>query len=162
MEPFRGDPSRVAGDDGGGAPLRRGIVSSARGRAGSNASSARARWLSLAVFLLAATVALLSARPFAGGWYDGSRLATVESLVDHHTWAIDESIFVQPARAAGGLPYPADEAALLARGTQDKLLIGGRYYSDKSPVPALVMAGVYQSLQRSTGLVARVEPGRFF
>ena len=48
-----------------------------------------------------------------------------------------------------------------ARGTQDKMLIGGHYYSDKSPVPALFMAGVYQVLQWTTGLVAREHPARF-
>ncbi|HEX9867029.1 MAG TPA: hypothetical protein VGC99_00290, partial [Candidatus Tectomicrobia bacterium] len=45
--------------------------------------------------IAAATVAIVSARSYAGGWNDGSRLATVESLVDHRTLAIDRSIFVQ-------------------------------------------------------------------
>ena len=34
------------------------------------------------VALTATVIALLSARPFAGSWNDGSRLAAVESLVD--------------------------------------------------------------------------------
>lgn len=119
------------------------------------------RGITFGVVALAAVVAMISARPYAGGWNDGSRLATVECLVDYGTWAIDESIFVQPARAGRGLPYPADEKALLDRGTQDKLLIGGRYYSDKSPVPAFFMAGVYQALQWTTGLRARTNPARF-
>ena len=42
----------------------------------------------------AVLVALVSARPYAGSWNDGSRLATVESLVDYHTLAIDRSIFL--------------------------------------------------------------------
>ncbi len=119
------------------------------------------RAISRAVALVATLVAILSARPYAGGWNDGSRLATVESLVDQRTWAIDDSIFVQPARARAGSPYPAHEPALRARGTQDKLFIDGRYYSDKSPVPALFMAGIYQILQWTSGLVARDDPARF-
>ena len=117
--------------------------------------------VSRGVLLLAVAVAIVSARPYAGSWYDGSRLATVESLVDSRTWVIDDSIFVQPARAGAGLPYPVSQTALLARGTQDKMLIGDHYYSDKSPVPALFMAGVYQVLQWTTGLVAREHPARF-
>ena len=117
--------------------------------------------VSRGVLLLAAAVAVFSARPYAGGWHDGSRLATVEALVDYRTWAIDESIFVLPQRAGSGLPYPTNQPALLARGTQDKLLIGGHYFSDKSPVPALFMAGAYQVLQWMTGLVAREQPARF-
>jgi len=50
---------------------------------------------------------------------------------------------------------------LLARGTRDKLLINGRFYSDKSPVPAFLMAGVYQGLQWTIGLRARERPDRF-
>ncbi len=51
-------------------------------------------WVVLAA---AVVVAAVSAHPYAGGWNDGSRLATVESLVDRHTWAIDDSIFVNPS-----------------------------------------------------------------
>ena len=43
-------------------------------------------------------IALVSARDYAGGWNDGSRLATVESLVDYHTLAIDKSIYVDVPR----------------------------------------------------------------
>lgn len=115
------------------------------------------------VLCLALAVALGSALPHAGSWYDGSRLATIESLIDRGTWSIDDSIFVRPAAAVaeGKLPYAAHERALLERGTLDKLLIDGRYYSDKSPVPALYMAGVYQVLQWTTGLVARESPAWF-
>ena len=116
------------------------------------------------VLIAAATVAIVSARSYAGGWNDGSRLATVESLVDHRTLAIDRSIFVQvPSRGESTAPppYPPDEPDLLARGTRDKLLINGRFYSDKSPVPAFLMAGVYQGFQWTTGLRARERPDRF-
>jgi hypothetical protein len=116
------------------------------------------------VVAAAAAVAIVSARDYAGGWNDGSRLATVESLVDYHTLAIDRSIFVVvPPRDRPGapVPYRADEPNLLLHGTQDKLFIRGHFYSDKSPVPALWMAGVYQALQWGTGLKARERPDRF-
>jgi hypothetical protein len=118
----------------------------------------------LLVLLIATAIALLSAHNFAGGWNDGSRLATVECLVDYHTLSIDRSIFVEvpphmdPSMPA---PYPADDPGLLQNGTGDKLLIGGHFYSDKSPVPALLMAGVYQGLQWATGLKARERPDLF-
>ena len=93
----------------------------------------------------AAALALVSARPYAGSWQDGSRLANVEALADHHRWAIDDSIFVRvPDYPPGRGPYPPDEPALLERGTCDKLYIGGHYYADR-PVPALLMAAVYQA-----------------
>jgi hypothetical protein len=116
------------------------------------------------VLIAAAAVAIVGARSTAGGWNDGSRLATVESLVDHRTLAIDRSIFVQvPSRgeATAAPPYPPDEPDLLAGGTRDKLLINGRFYSDKSPVPALLLAGWYRALQRGTGLRASERPDRF-
>jgi hypothetical protein len=109
-------------------------------------------------------VALAGSRGYAGGWNDGSRLATVEALVDHHTLAIDDSIFVRVPHARAGflaLPYPRDEPGLLANGTGDKLLIDGHYYSDKSPVPALLLAAVYQGWQWCTGLTARDGPDLF-
>jgi hypothetical protein len=119
-----------------------------------------AGWLVIAV---AALVASVSARPYAGCWNDGSRLATVECLVDYHTLAIDNSVFVRvppplPGRPA---PYADDEPGLLAHGTLDKLFIAGHYYSDKSPVPAILMAGVYQVLQWTTGLTASDQPDSF-
>ncbi len=116
------------------------------------------------VLIAAAAVAVVGARSTAGGWNDGSRLATVESLVDRHTLAIDGSIFVQvPPRQDLGAPtpYPPDEPDLLLYGTQDKLLINGHFYSDKSPVPALLLAALYKGLQWSTGLTARERPDLF-
>ncbi len=119
-----------------------------------------ATWFILAGALV---VALVSARPYAGGWNDGSRLATVESLVDHGTLAIDRSIFVQVPprpRPDDPGPYPADDP-VLRHGTRDRLYIQGHFYSDKPPVPALLMAGLYQGLQWVTGLTARERPDLF-
>lgn len=96
------------------------------------------------ILLGAAILAALGARPYAGGWNDGSRLASVESLVDRHTFAIDDSIYVQP-QASSIPPYSAENPVASQRGTMDKLFIGGRFYSDKSPVPTVLMAGVYQA-----------------
>src|SRR5207253_2672990 len=95
------------------------------------------------VVLGALAIALLSVRPYAGSWNDGSRLATVESLVDRGTFAIDDSIFV---RAPPENP-PYEAADLRQTGTLDRLRIDGRYYSDKSPVPAVLLASAYASIQ---------------
>ena len=45
--------------------------------------------LTLGAWVLGAAGAL----PYAGGWNDGSRLAAVEAIADHHTLAIDDSVF---------------------------------------------------------------------
>jgi hypothetical protein len=116
---------------------------------------------SVGVLAGAMAVALASAHNYAGGWNDGSRLATVECLVDYHTLAIDRSIFVEVPAGAGPLPYAPEEVGLLQAGTGDKLFIHGHYYSDKSPVPAVLMAGYYQVSQWLTGMSARQRPDRF-
>jgi hypothetical protein len=113
------------------------------------------------IVVLAAALAVVVARPYAGSWNDGSRLATVESLVDRRTWTIDQSIFVQPQRIDAPLPYSPRDQYLLEHGTQDKLFIDGHYYSDKSPVPAVLMAGFYQLCQWTTGVTVRAHPDRF-
>jgi hypothetical protein len=119
------------------------------------------RWLGWLVALVAAALAGFSARPYAGSWNDGSRLATVECLVDEHTLAIDHSVFVDVPRPPLPVPYPPREVALREHGTGDKLFIHGRYYSDKSPVPAVLIAGVYQAWEWLTGRTARTDPEEF-
>src|SRR5579885_290722 len=120
-------------------------------------------WIGLAVLAAALLLAAVTARPYAGAWNDGSRLATVEALVDHHTLAIDDSIFVRvpPLDPGTPSPYPRDSELLQTKGTKDKLYIDGRYYSDKSPVPALLLAGVYEAWEAATGLTARQRPDLF-
>jgi hypothetical protein len=113
------------------------------------------------VVLAALAIAAVAARPYAGCWNDGSRLATVESLVDRHTWIIDQSIFVQVPDSGTPSPYPPHDRALLEHGTQDKLFIDGHFYSDKSPVPAVLMAGCYQLWQWTTGMSARTHADSF-
>jgi hypothetical protein len=107
----------------------------------------------------AAVLALVSARDYAGCWNDGSRLATVEALVDRDTFVIDHTSFVEVPRDRA--PYPPSEPALRETGTLDKLWINGHYYSDKPPVPALLLAALYQLLQWTTGLTARGRPDLF-
>ncbi|MGA3113467.1 MAG: hypothetical protein ABSF90_03435 [Syntrophobacteraceae bacterium] len=115
------------------------------------------------VLMVSLTVALVSARPYAGAWNDGSRLALVETLVDFRTLSIDRSIFVDPARAegTGAKPYPPQRRDLIESGTLDKVLVKGRFYSDKPMVPALFMAAAYQILEWTTGLQARSRPDLF-
>ncbi len=114
--------------------------------------------------LAALALAAAAARPYADSWNDGSRLATVESLVDRHTWIIDRSIFVavpQPEKDGPPLPYNPNDRTLLEHGTLDKLYINGHFYSDKSPVPALYMAGLYQVWEWVTGWTVRDHADRF-
>jgi hypothetical protein len=119
--------------------------------------TARDRLIPCLIGVVCSAIALVAARPYAGGWNDGSRLATVETLIDQHTWIIDQSTFVQvpsPVEPTSAPPYDPAETGLRAHGTLDKLFIHGHYYSDKSPVPALLMAGAYQMLQWLTAWTA--------
>jgi hypothetical protein len=109
--------------------------------------------------LAASAVALVSARDYAGGWNDGGRLATVESLVDHHTLAIDRSIFVRPP--VGIAPYDPLYPQLQEAGTGDKMRIGGHFYYHKGPLPAFPLAALYALLQAGFGLQARSRPDLF-
>jgi hypothetical protein len=124
----------------------------------------RERRAELLVVLTATLIAAVGAVPYAGSPNDGSRLATVECLVDYHTLAIDESIFVRvPPRTAPPhcLPYRLDYYYLPDYGTVDKLRVHGRFYSDKPPAPALYLAGFYQALQGAFGLQARTRADVF-
>ena len=120
------------------------------------------RSVGLILTALAAVVAVVGARPYAGGWNDASRLAAAEGLVDHGGWSIDDSIFVNPALTPPGapLPFAASNRLLLERGTLDRLLIDGRFVSDKTPVSSLLLAGQYWSLQQAAGLVMRRDADR--
>ena len=127
-------------------------------------TGARERLVALLLVAGAGVVAAVSARTYAGSWNDGSRLATVESLVERHTLIIDDSIFVQVPKAADAtapLPYPRDQPDLLQHGTRDRLFVNGHFYSDKSPVPAVFLAAWYQGLRWAAGLSARGQPDRF-
>ncbi len=114
------------------------------------------RFLLLTAVLSSIGVALAGALPYAGGWNDGSRLAAVEAIGDHHTAAIDRSIFVAVPASVATLPYHRDNVALLRDGTKDKLFVNGHYYSDKTPVASIMMAGIYRVLQQ-VGLPAAAD-----
>jgi hypothetical protein len=70
-------------------------------------------------------IALISTPLAPAGWNDTSRLATIQSLVEHGTLAIDDSAFV---------------------GTGDKVRINGHFYSDKLPMAAVLGATAYWPL----------------
>ncbi len=80
----------------------------------------------LALALYAATT---HSRVFSAG-NDASRWAQVEALVDHGSASIESSRF---------------------RGTVDRVLIGGREYSNKPPLLALAGAALYAPLRALTG-----------
>jgi hypothetical protein len=94
---------------------------------------------------LAFAFAAVSAKPYASSWNDGSRLASVEALVERGSFCIDGTVFLQPELALDTTPYDPDNP-LLARGTLDKLLIDGRYYSDKPPLVSVPLAAAYRGL----------------
>src|SRR5262245_3131058 len=101
---------------------------------------------------------------FAASFNDSSRLATVECLVDHGTLAIDDSVYVGPPRRGPGEPPIFDPAypTLTRKGTGDKILVAGRFYSDKPPVPAFFLACVYKTAQALFGLHVRQRPDVFY
>ncbi|MFO0936547.1 MAG: hypothetical protein U0798_08560 [Gemmataceae bacterium] len=115
------------------------------------------------LLIVSVVFALVAARPYAGSWNDGSRLATVETLVERNTLCIDHSIFVSVPEEREGrpLPYPRDREDLLTHGTQDKLYIGGHFYSDKTPLPSVYLAGVYQVYRWLGGPTALDRPDWF-
>ena len=61
-------------------------------------------------------------------WNDQSRIATVQSLVEEGSFAIDNSAFVTSG---------------------DKVFINGHFYSDKPPIPSVLGAAVYLPLYRA-------------
>ena len=118
-------------------------------------------WAGFLVVAAAIVLAAATARPYAGGWNDGSRLATVEALVDHHTLAIDDSIFVRIPPADAPSRRTRRTTHSCGRAPSTSCSSSGHYYSDKSPVPALLLAGVYEAWQAATGLTARERPDLF-
>src|SRR5262245_47999763 len=121
------------------------------------------RWAGPVIVFAAAIVALVSARPYAGGWNDGSRFASIEMLGERGTFAIDDSIFVKPPPTESGrpLPYAPEPLLLNLLGTQDKLFIDGKFYSDKPPVVSVLMAGVYRVWLAAGGPTAAERPDLF-
>jgi hypothetical protein len=74
---------------------------------------------------LCVILALCTTHAAPGSWNAASRIATVQALVESHTFVIDKTAFI---------------------GTGDKVFIGGHFYSDKPPMPAVIGAAVYWPL----------------
>ena len=87
-----------------------------------------ALWVALFFLLLYAAFT----QSHINSWNEISRLASVEALVQHGTWAIDNT-------ALGSL-------------TGDKIFWNGHFYSDKPPLFSLAGAGVYAVLHHGLGL----------
>ncbi len=83
----------------------------------------------IALLFLIAFSALTKSEP--ASWNDMSRIAAIESLVERGTWVIDESPWTDL--------------------TQDKILLDGRFYSDKMPLLSWIGAGVYGILHNGAG-----------
>jgi len=77
------------------------------------------------LLLLLVAVSLITINPRINGWNEASRMALTQSLVEQHSFIIDESVFVN-----GG----------------DKVFINGHFYSDKPTLPALLAALIYAPL----------------
>ncbi|WP_194793326.1 hypothetical protein [Raineyella fluvialis] len=89
---------------------------------GDRASTRQGRWSVLGVFLGLAVIGALTIVPKVMGWNDGTRMATIQALVQHHTLSIEPTSFAS---------------------VNDKVFIGGHFYSDKLATPQLLGAAVY-------------------
>jgi hypothetical protein len=77
------------------------------------------------IILLLIVLAMVTTVPHVKSWNDASRMATVQSLVEHYTFKIDQSVFVNSG---------------------DKVFVNGHFYSDKPVVPSVLGAVVYWPL----------------
>jgi hypothetical protein len=113
--------------------------------------------------ILAAGFALFAAQPYADSYNDGSRLATVQALAEQGTFAIDDTIFVRSANDNPPKPNPYTNGipALIEHGTLDKVFIRGKFYSDKPPLPNLLIAGAYRIWLFAGGPTASERPDVF-
>jgi hypothetical protein len=72
---------------------------------------------------IAASVVIVHRGPYSPN--DASRMATVQALVEHGTFAIDKTAFIT---------------------TFDKVFVNGHFYSDKPPFPSIIGAAIYTPL----------------
>ena len=79
--------------------------------------------LKLIFFLI--VIGIITTSPTTTSWNVDSRMATIQSLVEKHTFIIDESDFIK---------------------TGDKVFINGHFYSDKLPTPQIIGAIIYWPL----------------
>lgn len=83
----------------------------------------------LAILFFLFCLAFVKTNP--DSWNDIARIATIESLAERGSWAIDESAWVDH--------------------TADKVFLDGKFYSDKMPVLSFIGAGVYAILRAAFG-----------
>jgi hypothetical protein len=83
----------------------------------------------IAILFFAFCVASIKTKPES--WNDIARVASIESLVERGTWAIDESAWLDR--------------------TADKVFLGGKFYSDKLPLLSVIGAGVYAIVRNAFG-----------
>ncbi|MGD9900289.1 MAG: hypothetical protein AB7T22_14290 [Calditrichaceae bacterium] len=88
------------------------------------ASSGSRLTLRKLIFLLI-LISIVSVKPKVASWNDSSRMAVVQSLVEHGGFAIDRSVFSD---------------------TGDKIFVNGHFYSDKPAIPSIMGAMVYLPL----------------
>lgn len=86
---------------------------------------------SVFTFLLPIIFGVFTIKPKVGSPHDASRMATIQSIVEQHSLAIDKSI----------LPLAVDI-----------IKINGKTYSDKPPMLAIIGSGVYFILYHLFGL----------
>lgn len=111
-------------------------------------------WYWSAIVIFPVLLVAFSAKPFAGGWNDGSRLAAIDAIINHGTLYVDQSIFVSvPVEMIenGRPPYDLNQPLLLQYGTLDKLCIDGHFYSDKPMIVAIIYAGIYRVWELLSG-----------
>jgi hypothetical protein len=89
------------------------------------------RWVGVALGLLYFGLCVLWTQHAAVSWNDISRVAAIESLSERGTWMIEESAWFEQ--------------------TGDKVLLNGKFYSDKMPLMSWVAAGVYGVIRQGMG-----------
>lgn len=92
------------------------------------------RWLGVALGLGYFLICLAWTQHAPASWNDIARVAAIESLAERGSWAIDESPWFEQ--------------------TQDKVLLNGKFYSDKMPLLSWMAAGAYGILRRFGGSLA--------
>lgn len=89
------------------------------------------RTINLILCLVFFGVVFALTRPQPASWNDIARVATIESLVERGTWAIDDSQWIDQ--------------------TKDKIFLNARFYADKMPLLSVLGAGVYAVLYHWAG-----------
>ncbi len=106
-------------------------------------------WLFRFILLCSILITIISVKPYAMSWNDSSRFAMVQALVENNTFVIDDTIFVISdcnKKYNKISPFDPNNPLLNRYGTNDRLYISGHFYSDKSPVPGVIMALTWKIL----------------